>query len=365
MNRIAIVMAAAMLSGSAWAAPGAVLGTASLLGGAITTWYGVAAAAAVAVIAVSALVYMLSNALGLGNAAQAWARTQIYEAALGLVFMAILLGFYSSMLLNPQPYFTAANLVPMTCSSSSESTMFHLAACDMATFITMSEGMFNLLYYASFVGGATPKLNIKYTIPGSVDVGVSTSVKVFPKAGEDMLSIGFNFLLFMLALNEIQMILISAAPLLFSMLISIGVIAWIVGFSRRFGGAMIAFALGFGIVYPLLVSITYGYMDGAIIQNFNTFLCTTCQITAGSFAVDLAAKSLAALPSFIGGMMGTFITGTLWSGTGYYLLQFGYLFAGLTFIPFINFMILDSFVLDISRVLGERVSFMALIGSLV
>ncbi|EQD57918.1 hypothetical protein B2A_04611, partial [mine drainage metagenome] len=39
--------------------------------------------------------------------------------------------------------------------------------------------------------------------------------------------------------------------------------------------------------------------------------------------------------------------------------------AGLTFIPFLNFTILDAFIVDFSKVMGEKVSFMALLSNLV
>ncbi len=361
---VALLVSFSALLSTAYGAPLVMLSIGSLLSGTITQWYGVALAAAVAVIAIAALVYMLSSTLGLGAQALAWSRMQIYEAALGIVFIVLFFSFYSFMLLDPQASFSAAGLVPVTCSSANENTIYNLAACDLSTFLSVSNGMFQLLYYASYLTGSVPKLALSYTAPGT-GIGLSTSVAFFPKGEEETLAIGFSFLLFMIMLNEIQMILITAAPLLFSMLLAIGIIAWILGFSRRFGGAMITFALAFGLIYPLLTSITYGYLDNELINAFN-LASPGSQITGLTTILQLVGATLGALSSLVLALFSSvFGSAAGFASLGGYLLSFGYIFAGLTFIPFLDFMILESFVLDVSKVLGEQVSFMGMISSLV
>jgi hypothetical protein len=153
------------------------------------------------------------------------------------------------------------------------------------------------------------------------------------------------------------MILISGAPLFLALLVSIGLVAWVLGFSRRFGGAMIAFGLGLGIIYPLLVSITYGFITNSMIIAFGSG-------GIGSIS-GIASAVFQFLITFIQTIFSVLFTGTLPASAGTLLMEYGYIFAGLTFIPFLNFMILDAFIIDFSKVMGERISFMELINSLV
>jgi hypothetical protein len=322
------------------------------------SWYAIAAALALAVIAVASLVYMLASTIGSENALR-WARMQVYEALLGIVFIGIFFMLYSLLLTNPQSSLSAMNLVPPSCGttaptiSPAPSDVYGMSACDLSAFISTSTDLFQVLYYVSWFGGVTPGFNAKFSIPPtspSGGVSISTGLpSIFPSSGEQLISIGFGFLVFMMMLNGLQMILISVAPLFLAMLISIGIIAWIVGFSRRFGGTMIAFAIGFGVIYPLLVIITYGFIDTAL---------------AGSNILSL----LSTLPQYLlgGSVLGSYGIGTtLPAILQTFFTDFGYVFAGLTFIPFLNFMILDAFIIDFSKVIGERVSFMDLIGNLV
>ena len=51
--------------------------------------------------------------------------------------------------------------------------------------------------------------------------------------------------------------------------------------------------------------------------------------------------------------------------TAPFFLELGYLVAGLTFIPFINLVLLDVFVIDMSSAIGTKISFMTLLNGLV
>jgi len=49
------------------------------------------------------------------------------------------------------------------------------------------------------------------------------------------------------------------------------------------------------------------------------------------------------------------------SPSGNWVFPFGLAIAGLTFIPFLNFTIVDAFIVDFSRAIGEKIDFMTLL----
>ena len=48
-----------------------------------------------------------------------------------------------------------------------------------------------------------------------------------------------------------------------------------------------------------------------------------------------------------------------------FLQVLGYMLAGFTFIPFLNFIIVDTFIIDFSQAIGERMDFMSLLAGVV
>ena len=238
------------------------------------------------------------------------------------------------------------------------------------------------IYYLTYVEALIPGVGIAPNIPPDVfNVGFKSEVSsIAPKSIDDMASVVLEALIFGLLLNQVQMLIISAAPLLLSLFISIGVIAWIFGISRSFGGTMIALGVGLGIIYPLLITITYGFVStgllatlnnptnlqgmlnafGNMVLNvsialFNLITIWSTNNFAANTGANLQAITISASQAYQSAM-----------GEIYLLLEaMGFVFAGLTFIPFLNFTILDSFVMDFSKAIGERVSFMDLIAGLV
>jgi hypothetical protein len=216
------------------------------------------------------------------------------------------------------------------------------------------------LYGVSYVAGLTPGFTAKVNVPFDSDgTGFSFGINsLFPKSTDEILGIAFNALLFMILLNEVQLILLSGSIFFIALFMAIGLIAWVFGISRSFGGAMIAFGLGLGIVFPLLVSVTYGFISTQVLVSLHNPSTISGALT-GIFNLASSATGLVA------GLFATYISGSFPSYLGTLLLQYGYVIAGLTFVPFLNFTILDAFIVDFSKVMGEKVSFMALIGNLV
>ncbi|MGC8537386.1 MAG: hypothetical protein ACP5MZ_00150 [Candidatus Micrarchaeia archaeon] len=352
----AAVMLAAMLLHSASAASPA---PQSFVTSFIPPWYDIALLAVVVVILIAALIYAASFALDSPNG-RSWARAQIYEALIGIMLIVIFLGLYSLMFLNPSQSVSSAKLLPSTCPGVASDTIFNLSACDMGSFIAISKGYFSLLYGVSYVAGLTPGFSVNVNVPFDSDgTGFSFGINsLFPKSLDELLGIAFNALLFMILLNEVQLILLSGSIFFIALFMAIGLIAWVFGISRSFGGAMIAFGLGLGIVFPLLVSVTYGFITTQTL----TYLGNPSTISGallGIFNLGIGGVGLLA------GLFATYLTGSFPSYMGNLLLEYGYIIAGLTFVPFLNFTILDAFIVDFSKVMGEKVSFMALIGNLV
>ncbi len=322
----------------------------------IPPWYDIAIIAVLIVMMIAALIYAASYALDSPNG-RSWARAQIYEALIGILLIAIFYGLYSMMFLNPASAMGSANLLPNSCTGAAGNTIFNLSACDMGSFISISKGYFGLLYGVSYIAGLSPGFSFTVNIPLDSDgSGFSDSIpSIFPKSADELLGMAFNALLFMLMLNEVQLILLSGSIFFIALFMAIGLIAWVFGISRSFGGAMIAFGLGLGIVFPLLVSVTYGFIDTQILASLSN---------PSSLAGALAAI-FADGPKLIAGLFLAYFSGSFPSFLGTMLIQYGYVIAGLTFIPFLNFTILDAFITDFSKVMGEKVSFMALLSNLV
>ncbi|MEM0149491.1 MAG: hypothetical protein QXW10_01185 [Candidatus Micrarchaeaceae archaeon] len=322
----------------------------------IPPWYDIAIIAVLIVMMIAALIYAASYALDSPNG-RSWARVQIYEALIGILLIAIFFGLYSMMFLNPGPSLSGVKLLPNTCTGAASSTIFNVSACDMGSFISISKGYFGLLYGVSYIAGLSPGFGVKVNVPPDSD-GQGFSIKldsIFPMSAEELLGMAFNALLFMILLNEVQLVLLSGAIFFIALFMAIGLIAWVFGISRSFGGAMIAFGLGLGIVFPLLVSVTYGFIDTQILASLSNPTSLAGALTA-IFALG---------PTLVIGLFATYLTGSFSPVLGTLMLQYGYVIAGLTFIPFLNFAILDAFIVDFSKVMGERVSFMALLSNLV
>ncbi len=335
----------------------------------LVSWYGIAALLVLLVILVSAMVYMLSSLIN-SEHSKVWARMQIYEALLGLLLFAVFFSFYSLMLTNPQQAFSSAHLIPSTCTGTDVNTIFTLATCDLGSFLSISFGFFQLIYYASYIGGLAPGVKIGIQLPWyAVGLGAQTGIgSIFPKSGEDFLSMGMDLLVVMLMLNQIQMILIAGAPLFLALFISIGIVSWVLGFSRRFGGAMIAFGLGLGIVYPLLIAITYGFVTNSMMSYFGSLY--SAGQGGGQYSAPQSISSAALMvPNFLLKFLQSLFTvaffGDFSGSVSTFFMEYGYIFAGLTFIPMLNIMILDAFIVDFSKAMGERISFLDLIGQFI
>ena len=346
---------------------GPMLMSASPLPLALTSWEGIAVIAVLLIIAIAAIIYMLAGVTG-STTARTWSRMQIYEAFVSILLIGIFGTLSYMFFLNPQGAFASAGLLPGNvithtgCYASNVNNIYNLSACDMGAFMVNATNYFATIYYVGFIAAATvPGVIINVTpltVIGQGTVSIQLGTPSFlPSSLESMFETGASGLLSLILLNQIQMILISGSLLFLSLFMVLGLVARCFGFTRTFGGTLIALGLGLGLVYPLLVSMTYGFID---VQLQSTNLVT---LASGIFSTVYTMVLGTGVSCTVN------VAQTVQSSTCGYLdtavLTTGYLIVGLLIIPLLNFAILDAFIVDFSRAIGERIDFMSMIGSVI
>jgi hypothetical protein len=324
-----------------------------------TSWFPFAAIAIFTVILVAAIVYMISGIINSDNA-RAWSRFQIYEALLSMLLLVVFVAITGLFFLNPQPVFGALKIVPQTNGSiqgcTSATQLYTLATCDVSEFnnasFSMARDAFLAGYAVQFVSGLpftfaiapitiTPTINFTVTVPS-----------LLPSGTTDLLDLLDDAMLFSLIFNQLQLFLLSAAIFFLGFFVSLGLIARTFGFARTFGGAMIAFGLGLGIIYPLLVALTYGYIDVAAgVTCIQSISCSFGPTASTIFQLIFSAST------FSGTGAGTAL--------GNLFKEIGFLISGLTIVPLINVAIVDAFIIDFSNAVGEKLSFRQLFTGLI
>jgi len=321
------------------------------------TWWPIALIAVLVVILVAAIVYILAGIIASTNA-RAWARIQIYEAFLSIVLIMIF-GFFSYLFfLSPQAAMgpNGLNLVPQSFSilgytiqsgCSSANDIFQLSVCDLSLFNGAVSTTAEFFYYVSYITGIVPTLDISLSIPEYEDaLSVDFSdIEIFPGEIDNVMPVIYSAMMFALLISQLQLIILAGSLLFLSVFLTLGLVMRTFGVTRSFGGAMIAFGLGLGLVFPLLTAITYGFLD--------------VQINAACYNVCGAGELLGNIFGFIL----SYLTGA--SVTMPSVGFFGYLVVGLTFIPFLNFTIVDAFIVDFSKAIGERMDFMSLLSNII
>lgn len=326
------------------------------------SWFPLTVAVAFALIAVIAFVYMLSSFSGRYDL-KVWARSKIFDILLSFVLIFIFLLTASIALkMNFAQIFGTIGLVPTTlCGNSTD--LFSLALCDLHTFngyvLAFNQFTFGVGVLLSFVPGLTLSVSMQLLllrIP-ILSVAIGTTIQ-----GPSLIEMYTGFIIDAVytafVLVQVQFLLLATSLLLFSVLMALGLISRFFVVTRTFGGAMIAFAVGLGLLYPLMVSMTYGYIDVGI----NPATC----------AVSPAA--LQGQASSIIGFGSVFVTPTSQSTDpctgaqpflGSFLSYFGLIATGLVFVPIINFIVVDVFIIDFSQAVGERMDFLSMLTGLV
>ncbi len=333
-------------------------------------WFGIAALAAVGVIAVLAVIYGMSPFVGRSDI-RTWVKIKIYDVMLSLVLIMVFAYFANLIYTFPAGAFSGADLVSPACASSPN--IYALSVCDMYQFNLYTEDMNIAIYWFVMASGALQStLDLKFTF-GSQTFGVSggAPILLLPK------DIGFKYLGttidiiygFVLA-NDVQLVLLSSSALVFSILMSLGLIARIFGVTRTFGGAMIAFAIGIGIIYPILVSINYGFLDYGMSSVAASAGWDVAGLTAGLFGPGIVGAltgpvggfSLFSLPALAARAisLGAAVTFDAIVPQAVFIYS-GLDWIGLTFIPLVTLVIVDVFIIDFSQAIGERMSLLSML----
>ncbi|VVB77172.1 Uncharacterised protein [uncultured archaeon] len=326
-------------------------------------WFPIVMIAALAIIGVLAMMYMLSTFAGRGDL-RAWSRVKIYEILLSVVL--VLLFFALAVTLfgfDFKGLFGSVGLLPTACKDASVATdLFSVAMCNLHQFNNNILTLNFMTYYAGLSATFVPSLKINGTaliehltlIQG---IGVDDTLVPIPAFVNNFLGYLIDIMYSAYVLSQVQLLLLGASLLLFSLFMAIGLIARIFVITRSFGGSMIALGAGLGVVYPLLVCMTYGYVNVGMDYNAGIFVTSTMSLAITTLIVSM-------VPFFSGAVlpMGVAAFQQWLSGV---LTYFGLAAAGLLFVPFLNFAIVDVFVIDFSKAIGEKVDFMKLLTNVI
>lgn len=347
---------------------------ASNLGGCFSgmyvAWFALAAIAALAVLCVLAIIYGLSPWVGRSDI-RTWVRVKIYDVCLSLVLIFVFL-WVAGIVYNFNVGFLAQspiNLVPSECSAANSagfnptSNIYSLAICDMYQFNVFTATLNTAQYYFTLAAGTLqPNYQVEATF-GSVQIG--GPVTLLPKeTGFKYLGTVVDLVYSFVLANDVQLILLSASALIFSILMSLGLIARVFTITRTFGGAMIAFAIGIGIIYPILVIANYGFI------NYGLDQIQPYAMEVGGSGTALGILNLA--PPLVSAYTGSgviaaiFRVAALGADFGTSLpeptfIYVGLVWIGLTFIPLINLIIVDVFIIDFSQAIGERLDLLSML----
>ena len=329
-------------------------------------WFAITVIVALLVIVVAAALYMIAPILN-SSAMQQWSRFQIYEALLSVALIILFLGVVKLLFLNPQAGFSSAGLVPTGCTNAT--TIFTLSACDLSQFNSASYSIAGYMWAFAFAKALLPSTTFSILpVPQEKDIVFKFSIpNILDSANTTVMNYMLMAILAALLLSQLELVVLSSSLMLLSLFFTIGLIARVFGISRSFGGAMIAFGIGLGIIYPLLVSITYGYID--VSANTYCTILTNLPACAASAASSIQFGSsfftfflapFAQVGSLFSTALLTVITSpvqSLAAAMAAVFKEIGYVLTGLMVIPLINIAIIDVFIVDFSRAMGEQMSF--------
>jgi hypothetical protein len=340
-------------------------------------WFPIILVAALAVIVVVAMIYVLSPFLG-RNDIKVWARAKIYDVLITIVFALIFLSFSTAICsFNPTAAFNTLGILPSACnpnvsgnnpSSAGISDIYGLSLCDLYSFNQGAASFTSSIYWISIIGGLNPDVTIAPSVPdfpinpstGS-GIGVSFSLQLFPIVLVHQYIVPYLQAYFAAVLvSQLLQILLSSSMLLLSIFLILGLLARSFEVTKSFGGAMIAFAIGLGFVFPLMASVTYGFMDTAI-QGAQATACQGLPVSGNACTLlDLA-------PTLVSGIMSVpinVITGGVFSFSSIFtplIIYGGFVAAGLILIPLLNLIIVDAFIVDFSKAIGERMDLFSIL----
>ena len=330
-----------------------------------TAWFPITLIAATLIIVILAAIYLFAPLMGREDIRRNIG-IMIYQTLFSIVLI-MAFGIFATWLcsFNAESFLQNLNLIlvngiPSGLAVPQNANLYETAVYDLYWF-TNYGALANTNYFLPvlyFVLNMGPSLNIKVNfIPGVDDLGISAKGSF--NLGGLVLGSYFNYVIdalyWLFIINDVQFIIISAAPIIFAIFVSIGLIARIFGFSRSFGGSLIALGVGIGFVYPLMVSITYGFINVAYSQLYNSMFKN---IATSTFGTNLQSALVSILT---GAAVVNLILSTIYSMVN----LVGFTATASLILPILNFVVVNTFVIDFSQAFGERLDFMSLLARIV
>jgi len=330
-----------------------------------TAWFPITLIAATLIIVILALIYLFAPLMGREDIRRNIG-IMIYQTLFGIVLI-MAFGIFATWLcsFNAESLLQSLNLNLVTSIAPKNANLYETALYDLYWFtnygaLVNTNGLSSLLYLALNTGPSF-KIEINYE-PGVQYLGLSEEVSFTASSIlNSYISYMNQALYWLFIINDLQFIIISAAPIIFAILVSIGLIARIFGFSRNFGGSLIALGVGIGFVYPLMVSITYGFINVAYSQLFNNILMN---VATNAFGTNLQSVLVRLVIGKITGGISTAVD--VFLSLIYTIVNIvGFTATASLILPILNFVVVNTFVIDFSQAFGERLDFMSLLTSIV
>ena len=325
----------------------------------------IAALVAVTVLVVLALIYALSGFIGRSDI-KVWVRVKIFDTLISLMLIAIFMYAAANILYKiPLGYLNTAKLVPPPCASAT-SNLYSLSTCDMYQFNVYTDNFEYIEYWGSMLLSIVPQLTWQggYQSPyegqdTNIVGGAITLTLLPPNLTFKYLGAALDALFVFSLANGVQLIILSASAIILAILMSLGLLARMFGITKTFGGAMIAFAFGLGIIYPLLTTLTYGFIDYGISSTAGQILGTQNLIVGVGLLTQYPIVKFITLLSSILTASGSPLFSSLLPQSLFSYI--GLITVGLTIIPMINLVIVDVFIIDFSQAIGERMDLLNLL----
>ena len=343
-------------------------------------WFPIVMLGVLIVISVAGIIFAIAPLLG-RNDIRVWARAKMFDGAVSIIFALIFISFSATLYYTPLSHmYYNVGLLPPSCtpasvhsfsgtpqyadqqqfidlspSSSSGGTLYGIATCDIYSYNQLVAQFVQSVFYFSLITNAQPTTRIA---PDS-DLGFTFTINWFPIVVVFQYMVPLMGALFALVMaSEMLQILIGVSMLLFSVFMVVGLIARSFGITRSFGGAMIAFGLGIGFIYPLLISVSYGFLVNAI--EYRPSITSGILPSIGSIISPIfsalfgpSGLSLTALINLFEPILNPLF---IWGGM---------VAVGLTVLPLLNLVIVDAFIIDFSRAVGERMDLLSILTRIV
>ncbi|MDE1824803.1 MAG: hypothetical protein KGH61_00870 [Candidatus Micrarchaeota archaeon] len=330
-----------------------------------TDWIPIAIAGVSIVAAVLAIIYIVSPLLG-RQEVKTWARAKMYEVFFGLVVILVFAGMSTSIcVFQPiQPY-SVINLVPSQCNSTAVNSLYGLSECDLYTYNEVTINALNT-YAAVFTAALSdfPKFSVTFQnnyLPYGVSTGIA-DVDLEPHAVVQFVALANTAMGGLIMLSQLQLLLLDISLLIFAIFMPLGLILRMFGITRSYGGTLIAFGMGIGIVFPLITSISYGFID-QVGNSLNIGAAASSFFSVGTLTAFLAED--VQFMTGIGTGNASLILSALIAPFNPFLEFTGLVVLGSLMLPLLSLTIVNTFVLDFSQAVGERMSFMDLLARVV